>query len=114
MLASALLSDPTIEILERALGPTVEESIGRAQDADLVEVRGDRIVSRTPRRSRLASSALPAKRRGMHRRLADVTPGAEERARHLALGSDGPDERVAASLEEAAGMAERRGAPGRR
>ena len=47
----------------------------------------------------------------MHRRLAEIAPSAEERARHLALGCEGPDETVAASLEEAAGLAGRRGAP---
>ena len=36
----------------------------------------------------------------------------EERARHLALAADGPDADVAAALDEAAGLASARGAPG--
>jgi len=112
MLAAALLSDATIELLERALGPSAGESLGPAREADLVELRRDRIRFVHPLVGAvLASSVLPAKRRAMHRRLAEIAPSAEERARHLALGCEGPDEAVAASLEEAAGFAGRRGAP---
>jgi DNA-binding CsgD family transcriptional regulator len=112
MLASALVSDPTIELLERALGPSVGDALAPAGEADLVEVRGDRIRFAHPLVGAvLASSVLPAKRRAVHRRLAEVAPTAEERARHLALSCEGPDEAVAASLEEAAGLAARRGAP---
>ena len=112
MLASALLSDPRIDLLERALGSSAGESLERAREADLVEVRGDRIRFVHPLVGAvLESSVLPTKRRAMHRRLAEIAPSAEERARHLALGCEGPDEAVAASLEEAAGLAGRRGAP---
>ena len=112
MLASALLSDPTIDLLEQALGPSAGQSLGQAREADLVEIRRDRIRFVHPLIGTvLESSVLPAKRRAMHRRLAEIVPSAEGRARHLALGSDGPDETVAASLEDAAGLAERRGAP---
>ncbi len=112
MLASALLSNATIELLERALGPSAGESLEPAREADLVELRHDRIRFVHPLVGAVqASSVPPAKRRAMHRRLADFAPSVEERARHLALGSDGPDEAVAASLEEAASLAGRRGAP---
>ncbi len=88
------------------------QSLGRAREADLVEIRRDRIRFVHPLVGAvLASSVLAAKRRAMHRRLAEIAPSAEERARHLALGCEGPDEEVAASLEEAAGLAGRRGAP---
>ena len=112
MLAAALLADPTVELLERALGPSAGTSLERAREGDLVEVRGDRIRFAHPLVGAvLASSVAPGRRRAMHRRLADVAPSAEERARHLALGCDKPDEAVAASLEQAATLAERRGAP---
>ena len=112
MLASALLSEPTINLLEQALGPSASEDLGRAREADLLEIRRDRIRFAHPLIGAvLESSVLPAKLRAMHRRLAEIAPSPEERARHLALGSEGPDEAVAASLEEAAGLAERRGAP---
>jgi DNA-binding CsgD family transcriptional regulator len=112
MLAAALLSDPTIDLAEQALGPSAGESLERALEADLVEVRNGRVRFAHPLVGAvLASSVLPAKRRTMHRRLALLAPSAEERARHLALGCEGADEAVAASLEEAARLAERRGAP---
>ena len=111
LLAVALLSDPSVDTVERAAGPRAAESLGRALDADLVEIRGDHVRFVHPLvGSVLVASVLPAKRRGMHRRLAEVAASDEERARHLALGSDGPDEGVASSLEDAAAVAERRGA----
>ena len=48
--------------------------------------------------------------RAIHARLAELTDQPEQRARHLAAASDGPDEEVAAALEAAAGEAASRGA----
>jgi DNA-binding CsgD family transcriptional regulator len=53
----------------------------------------------------------PGRRRGLHRRLADATTDVEERAQHLALAADEPDEGVAAMIEKGAERAKRRGAP---
>lgn len=112
MLASALLSSPTVELVERALGPSAGRSLEHARGADLVEIRGEVVRFAHPLvGAALATSVPPAKRRAMHRRLAEVAPSPEEGARHLALGSDGPDEVVAARLDEAAELAGRRGAP---
>jgi len=49
--------------------------------------------------------------RDVHALLARIATDPEERARHLALSIDGPDEDVAAALEQAAQHAEARGAP---
>ena len=54
----------------------------------------------SPRRSTTRSG--PDRRRALHRRLADEVQGAQERARQLSLAADGPDETVAAALDEAA------------
>jgi DNA-binding CsgD family transcriptional regulator len=48
--------------------------------------------------------------RAIHARVAQLTDQPEQRARHLAAASDGPDEEVAAALEAAAGEAATRGA----
>jgi DNA-binding CsgD family transcriptional regulator len=55
-------------------------------------------------------SASAARRRAAHRALADLVTEPEERARHRALGSDGPADDVAAELEAASHRAEQRGA----
>ena len=61
-------------------------------------------------RSVVAEEARAADRRAAHRRLAVVVRGPEARARHRALGAQGPDEAVAGELEAAAQMAAYRGA----
>jgi DNA-binding NarL/FixJ family response regulator len=61
--------------------------------------------------SAIYSGAPPGRRREVHRRLGEIAPTVEERARHLALSSEGPDEYVAAALEQAALTAASRGAP---
>ena len=50
-------------------------------------------------------------RRALHRRIAEVAEQPDERARHLALASEGPDESVAAALAAAAATVAARGAP---
>ena len=61
--------------------------------------------------SAIYSGAPPDRRREAHRRLSKVVPNVEERARHLALSAEGPDEDAAAALGEAARAAAARGAP---
>jgi DNA-binding CsgD family transcriptional regulator len=55
--------------------------------------------------------AFESERRGVHADLAASLEDPEERALHLALATSGPDEEVAAMLEEAARRAAARGAP---
>ena len=52
----------------------------------------------------------PAELRAAHAALAAATPSADARARHLAQAADGPDESVAAALDDAAHHARLRGA----
>ena len=61
-------------------------------------------------RSVIAGEARPADRRAAHQRLAAVVRNTEARARHLALGTQAPDEAAAQAVEEAARAAVRRGA----
>jgi DNA-binding CsgD family transcriptional regulator len=61
--------------------------------------------------SAVYSTAAPAERRKTHRALAAVVSDPEERARHLALGCEGTDDRVVAELAAAARLAQQRGAP---
>ncbi len=69
----------------------------------MIELDGNRIRFTHPLlASGVYAEADPGERSAIHRRLAEVLPDPEERARHLALGADGPDEDVAAALAHAA------------
>ena len=77
----------------------------------MIELDKDRIRFSHPLlASGVYSEAGSAERRALHRRLAELLPDLEERARHLALGTEGPDADVAAELEHAAERAHGRGA----
>jgi DNA-binding CsgD family transcriptional regulator len=113
LLASAI-ARPTVAAL-RAVGHTPEDV-----DLDIAEAEREGIVTVEREGFRfthplMASatywSASEERRRNVHRRLAEWSVDVEERARHLALSTRGPDPDAAAILEEAAGRARRRGAP---
>ena len=83
-----------------------------AVSSGLVDV-GAQVRFRHPLvRSAVYRSASDAERQNVHRALADVTDGAIEPDRriwHRAQATDGPDEDVAAELQQSAGRAEARG-----
>jgi DNA-binding CsgD family transcriptional regulator len=111
LLAAAVLSRPTLELLDQAIPGHVEEDLAAAVDAGLVELEGSRVLFTHPLFASIHYESAPRSRqREMHRRLAAVTVDREERARHLALGSDGPDEKVAGALDSAVAAALSRGA----
>src|SRR4051812_5687171 len=73
---------------------------------------GDRVRFAHPLLAAGAYERLPpGRRRALHSRLAHIVPDSDQRARHLALGADGPDPRLADLLEGAATRAHLRGAP---
>jgi DNA-binding CsgD family transcriptional regulator len=61
--------------------------------------------------SAVYAAATPRRRRAVHAELAASADGVE-RARHLAAAAAGPDEHVAAALDDAVSRARRRGATG--
>jgi DNA-binding CsgD family transcriptional regulator len=110
VLLAAASTQPTVELLERAAGGTsgLDESVR----ASVLQSDASRVRFAHPLLASVAyGSATPWARRDAHRRLADAATEREERARHLALATDEPDEGVAAELEEAAEHAAARGAP---
>ncbi|MDP9343982.1 MAG: AAA family ATPase, partial [Actinomycetota bacterium] len=114
LLAAAALSSPTVEAVRAAVGgdDAVEEGLARAVEAGVIEVdRGQIRFSHSLFGSVIFSEASSEQRRALHRRLAAVSTDPEEGARHLALAAEGPDEDVAAALDEAARRARSRGAP---
>jgi DNA-binding CsgD family transcriptional regulator len=82
--------------------------LAEAERAGLV-VRGRRLRFTHPlARSAIYHSATPAERRTAHLILAETTNVADRRTWHLAAAALGPDEQVAAALEQLAAEARRR------
>jgi DNA-binding CsgD family transcriptional regulator len=112
LLAAASTSRPSLEVIGATTDGTdvraaVEEAIGAGV---LVQTDGQIDFTHPILRSAVYSEASRSERHDVHRRLADVARDPEERARHLALGSDGPEDAIADALEEAADAAWTRGA----
>lgn len=113
LLYASACSRPTVGLLETVMGrANVGPQLAKAADAGIVETDGDEIRFTHP----LYGSAIYAEasrehRHRVHRRLGEVVPDPEERARHLALAADGPNMEAAAALEEAALAALARGSP---
>ncbi len=105
LLTCAALSEPTTALVD-------ESELAPAEEEDLVRVGTDgRIVFTHPLYpAAVYASAARARRRELHTSLARRTSDPEERARHLSLASDDPDEEVAAALEAGAVRARSRGA----
>ncbi|MGH3071726.1 MAG: ATP-binding protein [Gaiellaceae bacterium] len=99
----AAMARPSLELLGAALGREPRPALLPALGAHLVETREDDVQFEHPL---LAAGVLdlasPERLREVHRRLAATLRDKEERARHLALGADGPDAAIAAALEDSA------------
>jgi DNA-binding CsgD family transcriptional regulator len=109
LLAAAALARPSVGLVARSSSAA---GLAAAEEAGILKVDGDRVVFGHPLyRFAVYGSASTRRRRELHRRLATAVLDPEERARHLALGTSGPDEPVAAVLEDAAARARSRGAP---
>ena len=110
VLYAAMLTRPSVPAVAAALGDGAPVALAAAEAAGILRLDGARVVFSHPLLATGAyATAGPAVRRGAHRRIAAVTSG-EERARHLALGSLGPDPEVVAELDAAAAAAFARGA----
>jgi hypothetical protein len=94
-----------------ALGGTTVDDIELAHRRGVIEFDGERIRFAHPLLAPACYDAMPLhRRRRLHRRLAWLDVDLEERARHLAIAADGPDEEVAVALDAAAAHARARGA----
>ena len=112
LLVASCLRSPTTAMLEQASGPGAVASLQAAASHGVVEFDGAGVRFAHPLlASAIYSGAPPGQRREVHRRLGEIAPTLEERARHLALSSAGPDEYAAAALDQAAQAAATRGAP---
>jgi DNA-binding CsgD family transcriptional regulator len=111
LLAAALSSRPRAETIQALLGRPLEDDLEPAEREAVASLRGGLVVFAHPlHAAAVVDAATTAERLRMHRRLADVADGLEERARHLALSVEGRDERAAATVHAAARDALSRGA----
>jgi DNA-binding CsgD family transcriptional regulator len=112
--AAAALSRPTAETVGSAIGADldVDAALLEAEEAGVLVSDGDRLRFSHPLlASAIYGSLTAGRRRALHRRLAVVVGEPEERARHLARSASTADEGAASTIEEAAALASRRGAP---
>jgi DNA-binding NarL/FixJ family response regulator len=110
LVAVAALGSPSVIVL-RPLGKTVVADIELAERRRVLELDGDRIRFAHPLLAPACYEAMPLhRRRLLHERLAELDIDPEERARHLAIAAEAPNEEVAAALDAAAEHAAARGA----
>jgi hypothetical protein len=113
VVASAL-ARPTVQLLTSAIGDAERVRLGlaNAESAGVLELRGDLAAFSHPLlAAAVYETAARRDRRALHARLAGVVDEPEEHAWHLALAAEGPDERAATALADAAAVASARGAP---
>jgi DNA-binding CsgD family transcriptional regulator len=113
LLPVAALSQPTLALLQALEGVRAIDAVEHGVAAGVIEVEGHRVRFSHPLLASVVySEASPLQRRDVHARLAAIVSDLEERARHLALGAEGPAEDIALALEGAAISARARGATG--
>jgi DNA-binding NarL/FixJ family response regulator len=112
LLVAAALAHPTLAQLEAVLARDPRPILRPALQEQLVEVVDGRVRFTHPLvASAVYTRAEPDRLRALHTRLAEVVDDEEERARHLALATEDPDEEMAQIVEEGAGAAFARGSP---
>jgi DNA-binding NarL/FixJ family response regulator len=110
-LATAALAQPTMGAVQRAIGEGLT-AVTDAIAAGILDRDGETLRFTHPLlASTLYEDSPLDQRRDLHGRLAGIVGDPEERARHLAEATDGPDEEVASALEAAGASVVARGAP---
>ena len=106
MLAAASAADPTVDLLARVTGITVEravELLGEAEAKGIIGIDGDVVSFAHPLLARsVYTDASPGERRAMHRSLAETVMLPELRARHMALAASSADPATLHALDTAA------------
>jgi DNA-binding CsgD family transcriptional regulator len=110
LMLAAAQGQPSRRLL-RAAG-VAEDVLEPAVAAHLIERAGDAVRFTHPLLASVLYQGSPAAtRRRAHRLLAQVVDDPIGRALHLARAAEGQDSAIAAALDDAAGIAARRGAP---
>lgn len=110
LLTASAVARPTLALLRGAGRPDAGADIAEARDAGIV-MPGDVVRFTHPLLADVLYAEAPEEDRlAVHAALADAVTDPVERARHLALVAPARDAEVAATLNEAADAARRRGA----
>ena len=113
LLQVAALARPGVDLVAAAYGDRerVLHALEEAAREGVVELDDSRIRFSHPLLASICYEQAPLwKRRAVHRVLAASIGDVEERARHLALATEGPDAAVASELDSAGEQAAARGA----
>src|SRR5215471_8423192 len=90
LLVASCLRSPTATMLEQAGGRSAPGFLQAAAHQGVVDLEGTRVRFTHPLfASAIYSGAPPGQRRQVHRLLGQIAPNVEERARHLALSTEG-------------------------
>jgi DNA-binding CsgD family transcriptional regulator len=115
LLAAACVTDPTVDLLAQATGTTAArtvELLEPVEDKGIIGIHGNRVRFSHPLLAHgVYADAGAARRRRMHRALADVESLPELKARHLALATVNSDPATLQALDFAAEAACTRGVP---
>ena len=115
LLAAAAVANPTVELLAEVLDTTVDRTVELLEESEnkgIVEIDGHVVRFSHPLLAQsVYTDAKPARRRAIHRSLAEVTVLPELKARHMALSALSADSETLKALDSAADVARGRGAP---
>jgi len=115
LLAAACTPAPTVKLLAQTVDSDAADVVRLLEDAErlgIIRIHGTYVHFTHPLLAwGVYGDADSARRRAMHRRLAEVVEEPEPAARHLALAATVGDEATLQILDEAAEMARMRGAP---
>ncbi|AQA06368.1 hypothetical protein BVC93_13105 [Mycobacterium sp. MS1601] len=115
LLAVACLANPTVELVADAVASDAESLVTLLKGAEssaIIEITGGRVSFVHPLLARgVYIEAGPVLRRAMHARLANLIDEPEARARHLALSVTRASRGTIETLDIAAELARKRGAP---
>ena len=115
LLAASCIAAPTVELVSKATigdDDQLVDLLEIAESKGIIAIDGNRIHFAHPLLARgVYTEATAARRRAMHRRLAEIFDEPELCARHLALAATSGDDVTLRAIDNAAESARARGAP---
>lgn len=112
LLVAAMVTPAPIGLIGELVPEFQPPDLDGAEQAEVIEIDARGVRFSHPLLASLHYQRAPrSERQALHRVLAAALDDELERASHLVLGTDGPDDEVARTIERAADSAARRGSP---